>query len=95
MLNQPCQAHENQANLQEQMEKKDEDHAQEIKQFQRQLLEVLQRRPEAVPTQVPGTQIMIAHGENDPNALFECFRKMGAKELTGEVDPLAANDWLA
>ena len=41
MLNQPCQAHENQANLQEQMTKKDEDHAQEIKQFQRQLLEVL------------------------------------------------------
>ena len=48
MLDQQRQANENQVRLQEQMAKKDKDHAREMAQVQRQLLEVLERRPEPV-----------------------------------------------
>ena len=50
MLDQQRQANENQARLQKQMAKKDEDHGGEIAQVQRQLLEVLERRPKPAPT---------------------------------------------
>ena len=83
MLDQHCQANENQARLQEQMAKKDEDHARGMTQMQRQLLDVLERRPGLAPVQPPGTQIVINDKENDPNALFERFRKRGRKEFTG------------
>ena len=42
-----------------------------------------------------GPQIVINNRDNDPNALFEGFRKRGAKEFTGKEDHLTANDWLA
>ena len=86
------QENENQARMQEQMAKNDEDHAREMVQMQRQLLEVLKRRPEPAPTQPSGTQIVINNKENDPNVLFERFRKRGPKEFTGHEDPLAADD---
>ncbi|XXG76882.1 hypothetical protein AAC387_Pa08g1150 [Persea americana] len=76
------------------MAKKDEDHGREMAQMQRQLLEVLERRPETAPTQPPGPQIVINNRERDPNALFELFRKRAPKEFTGHEDPLAADDWL-
>lgn len=91
MLDQQCQANENQARLQEQMLKKDEDHARELANMQRQLLEVLQRRLEPVQAQ---PAIVINQREHDPNALFEKFRKRGPKEFLGSEDPLAADDWL-
>ena len=80
--------------MQEQMAKKDEDHAREMAQMQRQLLEVLERRPEPGPAQPPGPQIVMNNLEHDPNALFEHFRKRGPKEFTGHEDPLAVDDWL-
>ena len=76
------------------MAKNEEDHAREMAQMQRQLLEVLERRPEPAPAQPPGTQIVINNRENDPNALFERFRKRSPKEFTGHEDPLATDDWL-
>lgn len=76
------------------MAKKEEDHARELAQVQRQLLEVLVRKPEPVPTQSLGTQIVINSKKDDPNALFEHFQKRGPKGLTGQDDPLAADDWL-
>ena len=94
LLDQQRQANENQAKLQEQIAKMDEDHAREMAQIQRQLLEVLERRPEPVPVQPPGTQIVINNRENDPNALFESFRKRGPKEFIGHRDPLIVDDWL-
>ena len=94
MLDQQHQANENQARLQEQMVKKDEDHAREMAQMQRQLLEVLERRPEPAPAQPLGPQIVINNRENEPNALFERFRNRAPKEFTGHKDPLAADDWL-
>ena len=77
MLDQQRQANENQARLQEQMARKDEEHTREMAQMQRQLLEVLERRPEPAPAQAPGPQIVINNREHDPNALFERFRKRG------------------
>ena len=62
--------------------------------MQRQLLEVLERRPEPAPAQPLGPQIVINNREHDPNALFEKFRKRGPKEFTGHEEPLAADDWL-
>ena len=94
MLDQQRQANENQARLQEQMAKKDEDHAREMAQMQRQLLEVLGRMPELTPAQPADPQIVINNRENDANALFERFRKRGPKEFTGHEDPLTADDWL-
>ena len=94
MLDQQRQANENQAKLQEQMARKDEEHAREMAQMQRQLLEVLERRPEPALAQAPGPQIVINNRKHDPNALFERFRKRGPKEFTGHEDLLAADDWL-
>lgn len=37
---------------------------------------------------------MIARRDNDPNALFKKFRKMGAKEFFGNEDALASDNWL-
>lgn len=91
MIDQQRQANENQARLQEQILKKDQDHAREMQEMQRQLLEVLQRRPEPVQAQ---PAIVINQREHDPNALFEKFRKRGPKEFFGTEDPLAADDWL-
>jgi len=92
MLDQQRQANENQARLQEQMMKKDEDHAREMAEMQRQLFELLQRRPEPVQ---PPPAVVIHQREHDPNALFEKFRKRGPKEFVGTEDPLVADDWLA
>ena len=75
LLDQQCQANENQARLQEQMAKKDNDHAREMAQVQRQLLEVLERRPERVQAQPPGTQIVFNTWGNDPNDLYEGFER--------------------
>ncbi|XXG68434.1 hypothetical protein AAC387_Pa06g1521 [Persea americana] len=94
MLDQQRQANENQARVQEQMAKKDEDHAKEMAQMQMQLLDVLEKRPEPVQTQSLGTQIVFNNRGNDPNDLFERFRKRGPKECTGQEDPLATDDWL-
>jgi hypothetical protein len=91
MLDQPSQANENQARLQEQILEKDEDHARELADMQRQLLEVLPRRPESVQAQLA---IVINQRKHDPNALFERFRKRGPKEFLGTKDPLAADNWL-
>ena len=44
--------------------------------------------------QPPGTQIVFNNRGNDPNDLFERFRKRGPKEFTGQEDPLVADDWL-
>ena len=57
-------------------------------------MDVLERRPELAPAQPPSTQIVINNRENDPNALFERFRKRGPKEFIGHEDPLTADDWL-
>ena len=76
------------------MAKKDEDHAREMAQVQRQLLEVLERRSEPVQAQPPGTQIVFNNRGTNPNDLFERFQKRGPKEFTGQEDPLAADDWL-
>ena len=54
LLDQQHQANENQAKLQEQMTKKYEDHAREMAQMQRRLLEELERWPEPVPAQPLG-----------------------------------------
>ncbi|XXG53565.1 hypothetical protein AAC387_Pa03g1647 [Persea americana] len=94
MLDQQRRANENQARLQEQMARKDEEHAREMATMQRQLLEMLERRPEPAPAQPLGTQIVINNREHDPNALYEKFRKRGPKEFTRHEDPLAADDWL-
>ena len=67
MLDRQHQGNENQARLQEQMAKKDEDHAREMNQVQRQLLEVLEKRPEPAPAQPLGTQIVFNNRWNDPN----------------------------
>ncbi|XXG82765.1 hypothetical protein AAC387_Pa10g0657 [Persea americana] len=93
MLDQQRQADENQARLQEQMAKKDEDHAREMTQMQRQLLEVLERRPAPV-AQPAGAQFVFNNRGHDPNDLYERFRKRGPKEFTGQEDPLAADDRL-
>ena len=84
------EANENQARFQEQLAKKDE----EMAQVQRQLLEVLQTRPQPPPRQPGGPNIIINNREQDPNILFERFRKRGPKEFSGQEDPLAADDWL-
>ena len=94
LIDQQRQANESQARRQKQMAKRDEDHAREMTQVQRQLLEVLERRPEPLPAQPMGTQIVLNNRENDPNALFECFREKGPKEVTRQEDPLAAYDCL-
>ena len=85
LLDQQCQAHENQARLQEQMAKKDEGHAREM--------EVLEKRPESMQAPPPGTQIVFNSRGNDPNDLFERFQKRCPQEFTGQEDPLAADDW--
>ena len=79
---------EQQARLQEQMAKKDD----ELTQVQRQLLEVLGRRPEPVPQM--DAQLAVQQRDRDPNVLFERFRKRGPKDFTGQEDPLTADDWL-
>ena len=76
------------------MARMDEEHAREMAQMQRQLLEVLERRPKPAPTQAPGPQIVINNREHDPYPLFERFRKRGPKEFTGHEDSLVADDWL-
>ena len=91
MMEQQRKANEIQARLQEQMAKKDE----ELAQVQRQLLEVLGRRPEPVQHQHTSPQIVINNRDKDPNVLFKRFRKRGPKELIGKEDPLTADDWLA
>ena len=73
------------------MAKKDE----EMAQIQRQLLEVLQNRPQPQPMQPPGTNIVTNNRDHDPNLLFERFRKRVPKEFSGQEDPLHADDWLA
>ena len=75
------------------MAKKDEDHTREITQMQRQLLEVLERRPAPV-AQPAGAQFIFNNRGHDPNDLYERFRKRGSKEFTGQEDPLVADDWL-
>ena len=74
MLDQQRQANENQARLQEQMARKDEEHAREMALMQRQLLEVLERRPEPAPAQPPGTQIVINNREMIP---MRCMKSLG------------------
>ena len=49
------------------------------------LLDVLERRPEPAPVQ--------NNRVDNPNLLFERFRKRGPKEFTGQEDPLVADDW--
>ena len=61
--------------------------------MQRQLLEVLERRPAPV-AQPAGAQFVFNNRGHDPNDLYERFRKRGPKEFTGQEDPLAADDWL-
>ena len=94
MLDQQPQANENQARLQEQMAKKDEDHVKEMAQMQRQLLKVLESRPEPIQAQPAGAQFVFNNRGHDPNDLYERFRKRGPKEFTGQEDPLATDDWL-
>ena len=72
------EANENQARFQEQLAKKDE----EMVQVQRQLLEVLQHRPQPQPRQPGGPNIIINNRDQDPNILFERFRKRGPKEFS-------------
>ena len=84
------EANENQARFQEQLAKKDE----EMAQVQRQLLEVLQTRPQPPLRQPGGPNIIINNREQDPNILFERFRKRGPKEFSSQEDLLAADDWL-
>ena len=67
MLDQQRQANENQARFQEQMAKKDE----EMANVQRKLLEVLQNRPQD-PQAHP---IVVNHRNDDPNIMFERFKK--------------------
>ena len=76
------------------MAKKDEDNAREIARVQRQLLEILERRPKQVQAQPSGAQIVFNNRGNDPNDLFERFRKRGSKEFTGQEDQLVVDDWL-
>ena len=73
------------------MAKKDE----ELAQVQRQLLEVLGRRPEPIQPQHMDPQIVINNCDNDPNVLFKRFRKRGPKEFIGKEDHLTADDWMA
>ncbi|XXG82766.1 hypothetical protein AAC387_Pa10g0658 [Persea americana] len=84
------EANENPARFQEQLAKKDE----EMAQVQRKLLEVLQHRPQPQPRQLGGPNIIINNKDQDPNILFERFRKRGPKEFSGQEDALAADDWL-
>ncbi|XXG88093.1 hypothetical protein AAC387_Pa12g0351 [Persea americana] len=70
MLYQQCQANENQARLQGQMAKKGDDHAREMAQVQRQLLEVLERRPEPVQAQPLGTQIPVLGRDTSYASIF-------------------------
>lgn len=84
------EANENQAKFQEQLAKKDE----EMAQVQRQLLEVLQSRPQPQPVHPIGPTIVINNRDHDPNILFERFRKRGPKEFSGQEYPLAVDDWL-
>ena len=88
MMEQQRQANETQNRLQEQMVKKDE----ELAQVQRQLLEVLGRRPQPVQHQHTGPQIVINNRDKDLNNLFERFRKRGPKEFTDMEDPLTTDD---
>ena len=60
------EANENQARFQEQLAKKDE----EMAQVQRQLLEVLQNRPQPLRRQPGGPNIIINNRYQDPNILF-------------------------
>ena len=86
------EANENQARFQEQLPKKNE----EMAQVQRQLLKVLQNRPQPQPQHMQplGPNIIINNRDHDPNILFERFRKRGLKEFSGQEDPLAVDDWL-
>ena len=86
-----AQALEAQARLQEQMAKKDEDHAREMARLQTQLLEMIERWPEPIPVEPFAP---VHPRTNDPNILYERFRKRGPKEFTGIEDPMAADDWL-
>ena len=65
-------------------------------QVQRQLLEVLQNRPQpqTQPRQHLGPNIVINNREQDPNILFERFRKRAPKEFSSQEDPLAVDDWI-
>ena len=91
MLDQQRQANENQARFQEQMAKKDE----EMAQVQRQLLEVLQNRPQPQPMQPLGPNIVINNRDHDTNILYERFRKRGPKQFSRQEDPITVDDWLA
>ena len=66
------------------MAKKDEDHVREMARLQTQLLDVLERRPEPIAIAPLGPA---HHRGNDPNVLYEPFRKRGPKEFTGTEDP--------
>ena len=57
---------------------------------QRQLLDVLQNRPQAQQAQ----PIVVNHRHDDPNIMFERFKKRGPQEFSGQEDPIAADDWL-
>ena len=80
MLEQQRQANETQARFQEQMAKKDE----EMAQVQRQLLDVLQNRPQAQPQRNAGPQIVFNNRADDPNILFERFKKRGPRDFSGQ-----------
>ena len=40
------------------------------------------------------TQVVVQHKENDPNVLFEQFRKRGATKFYGTEDVMQADEWL-
>ena len=65
-------------------------------QVRRQLLEVLQNRPQPQPQpmQPLGPNIIINNRDHDPNILFKRFRKRGPNDFSGQEDSLAADDWL-
>ncbi|XXG42105.1 hypothetical protein AAC387_Pa01g2449 [Persea americana] len=50
--------------------------------------------PQPQPRQPGGPNIIINNRDQDPNILFERFRKRGPKEFSGQKDALAADDWL-
>ena len=53
--------------------------------------------PPVPPVQPPIsviTQVVVQSKENDPNILYEQFRKRGATEFRGIEDVLKADEWL-
>ena len=53
-------------------------------------MDVLQNKPQAQQTQ----PIVVNHRHDDPNIMFERFKKRGPREFLGQEDPIAADDWL-